>query len=77
MNFNKKNDDKREKNEPVYSLHHVNEKCFEIVHFFRSLDVLLDGEHHQDFAVFVAPVDVELAVTFEPRIQLLHRHVWK
>jgi len=45
--------------------------------FFRSLDVLLDGEHHQDFAVLVAAVDVELAVTFEPRIELLHRHVWR
>ncbi len=39
--------------------------------------MLLDGEHHQDFAILVAAVDVELAVTFEPLIELLHRHVWR
>ncbi len=62
-------------NEPLYSLHHVNEKCFEIVHLFRSLDVLLDSKHHQNLAVFVTAVDIKLTMTFQPWIKLLHRHV--
>ena len=60
---------------PVYPFHHVDEELLHIVHGFCAFDVFLDGENHQNFGVLVPAVNVELAVTFQALVKILHGDV--